>query len=174
MNRKLLVLLILAVVTIVLYRMAGVDFDWSLFLTSLWKVQPGWFVLSMLLTYPTFVSRAYRWQVLLNPVKPVRVGPLIATNLLGFTGIFILGRAAELIRPLWLTRREQIPLTSSVATIVVERFLDTLMLIALFGFTLQLVEVPAAASGALGLMKDAAWVLVTGSVAAIILLFFFR
>jgi len=174
MNRKLLFLLILAAIAIVLYRMGGASFDWSLFLTSLWNMQPVWFVASMLITYVTFVSRAYRWQVLLNPVKPVRTGPLIATTLLCFAGIFVFGRAAEVIRPLWITRREQVPLTASVATIIVERFLDTLMLIALFGCSLLVVEVPAAASGALGLMKDAAWLLVAGSVAAIIMLFFFR
>ena len=174
MNRKLLFLLILAAIAIVLYRMAGAGFDWSLFLTSLWNVQPVWFVASMLITYVTFVSRAYRWQVLLNPLKPIRTGPLFASNLLGFAGIFIFGRAGEIIRPLWITRREHVPLTASVATIIVERFLDTLMLIALFACALLLVEVPATASGAIGLMKNAAWVLVAGSVAAIIMLFFLR
>ena len=174
MNRKSLVLLSLAVIAIVLYRMAGLDFDWSLFLASLWKVQPAWFVTSMLITFVTYVSRAFRWQVLLNHVKPVRIGPLFNTNLLGFTGIFILGRAGELIRPLWITRREQIPLTASVATIIVERFLDTLMLIAMFGFALIAVKVPASANGPLALMKNAAWVMVGGSIAAIVVMFVFR
>lgn len=174
MNRKSFVLLSLAVLAIVLYRMAGLDFDWSLFLSSLGKVQPGWFIASMLITFLTYVSRAFRWQVLLSRLKPVGIGPLYSTNLLGFTGIFILGRAGEFIRPLWLTRREQIPLTASVATIIVERFFDSLMLIALFGGALLLVKVPAAASGAIGLMKDAAGIMVIVSVAAIITMFFFR
>ena len=174
MNRKSLVLLILAVIAIVLYRMAGLDFDWSLFLASLWKVQPGWFVASMLITFLTYVSRAFRWRVLLHPLKPVRIGPLFSTNLLGFTGIFILGRAGEVIRPLWLTRQEQIPLTASVATIIVERFLDTLMLIAMFGWALLVVKVPATASGPLSLMKSTAWFMVISSIVAIVLMFFFR
>src|SRR5262249_20653133 len=88
--------------------------------------------------------------------------------------IFILGRAGEVIRPLWLTRRERIPLTASFATIIVERFLDTFMLIVFFAWALLLVEVPAAANGPLSLMKKAAWGMIGGSVAAIILLFFFR
>src|SRR5439155_11243652 len=145
-----------------------------LFLGSLWKVQPGWFVASMLITFITYVSRTFRWQVLLNPLKPVRVGPLFSTTLLGFTGIFILGRAGEVIRPLWLTRREQIPLTASFATIIVERFLDTLMLVSLFGWALLAVKVPAKANGPLALMKSAAWIMVIGSIAAIIFLFIFR
>src|SRR4051812_10261518 len=174
MHRKLLVLLILAVLAVVLYRVAGFNFDWSLFLASLWKVQPGWFVASMLITFVTYVCRAFRWQVLLNPLKPVRIGSLFNTNLLGFTGIFILGRAGEVIRPLWLTRREQIPLTASFATIIVERFFDTLMLVAMFGWALIAVKVPAKANGPLALMKSAAWVMVIGAIAAIIVLFIFR
>ena len=174
MNRKLLVLLILAVVAVVLYRMAGVDFDWSLFVSSIWAVQPGIFVISMLMTFATYVCRAFRWQVLLNPLKRLRIGPLFSATMLGFTGIFILGRAGEFIRPLWITRREQIPLTASLATIIVERFFDVLMLIVLFGASLLLVQVPASASGAIALMKDAAWFMVASSVAAIIALFFFR
>ena len=174
MNRKLLVLLSLGLIATVLYRMAGVDFDWSLFRASLWKVQPGWFIVSMLITFVTYVSRAFRWQVLLNPLKPVRIGPLFSTNLLGFTGIFVLGRAGEVIRPLWLTRQEQIPLTASVATIIVERFVDSLMLVCLFGWALIAVDLPATAHGPLALMKSAAWVMVAASIAAIIFLFIFR
>jgi uncharacterized protein (TIRG00374 family) len=128
----------------------------------------------MLLTLLTYVSRAFRWQVLLNPVKPVRIGPLFNTNLLGFTGIFVLGRAGEVIRPLWLTRKEQIPLTASFATIIVERFVDSLMLVAFFGWALIAVEVPEKAHGPLALMKSAAWMMVVGSIAAIIFLFIFR
>src|SRR2546422_6176246 len=122
MNRKLLLILILsAIIAVALYRLIGRDFDWSLFISSLWNVQPGWLMASIAATLLTYVVRAFRWKVLLNPLKSIRVGPLISTNVLGFSAIYLIGRAGELVRPLWLTRCEQIPLTASVATIVVER-----------------------------------------------------
>jgi len=102
------------------------------------------------------------------------MGPLISTNVLGFSAIYLLGRPGEVVRPLWLTRREQIPLTSSAATIIVERVLDMFMLVALFGVALLLVELPAAAQHTLSLMKGKAWVIVAGSTTAMIFLFFFR
>jgi hypothetical protein len=102
------------------------------------------------------------------------MGPLISTNVLGFCAIYLLGRPGELVRPLWLTRRERVPLTASVATIIVERVLDSLMLIALFGLALLLVQLPSAADHTLALMKRAAWVMVAGSLAAMVFLFFFR
>src|SRR2546430_12999184 len=175
MNRKLLVLLILTIViTVVLYRFLGWDFDWSLFVSSLWNVQPVWLMASIVATLLTYVARAFRWQVLLNPLKSIRMGPLISSNVLGFSAIYLVGRAGELVRPIWLTRCEQIPLSASVATIIVERFLDTLMIIALFGWALLVVKLPAAAGHTVMLMKNTAWVMVAGSVAAMLFLFFFR
>src|SRR5215471_1787944 len=133
MNRKSLFFLCLAAIGVyLLYRLSSWGFNWSLFLSSLWNVQPWWLGASILATMLTYIARAFRWQILLNPLKSVSMGPLISTNLLGFSAIYLFGRPGELVRPLWLSRREQIPLTASVATIIVERVLDSLMIIALF------------------------------------------
>jgi len=175
MSRKSLFFLGLAAISAYLiYRASAWGFDWSLFVSSLWNIQPACLAASIVATLLTYVARAFRWQVLLNPLKPVSMGPLISTNVLGFSAIYLIGRPGELVRPLWLTRRENIPLTASVATIVVERVLDTLMLIAIFGLALLLVELPTAAAHTLALMKKAAWVMVAGSAAAMVFLFFFR
>ena len=175
MNRKSFLFLCLAIIGIyLLYKLSAWGFDWSLFISSLENVQPGWLAASIFATMLTYVARAFRWQVLLNPLKSVRMGSLITTNLLGFSAIYLIGRPGELVRPLWLTRQARIPLTASVATVIVERMLDTLMLIALFGWALLVVQLPSAAEHTITLMKNAAWVMVATSVAAIIFLFFFR
>jgi hypothetical protein len=175
MSRKSLFFLCLAAITVYLvYKFRAWDFNWSLFLSSLWNVKPGWIAASVAATMLTYVARALRWQVLLNPLKSIPMGPLISINVLGFSAIYVLGRPGELVRPLWLTQREHIPLTASLATIVVERVLDTLMLIALFGLALLLVELPSAAQQTVTLMKSTAWVMVSGSAAAMVFLFFLR
>src|SRR5438128_12538193 len=130
MRRKSLFFLSLAaIIGVFLYTVCGTGFDWNLFFSSLWNVQPIWLAISIGATFLTYVFRGFRWQVLLNPLKAIPMGLLISTNVIGFSAIFVLGRAGELIRPLWLTRREHIPLTASVATVIIERFLDSLMLI---------------------------------------------
>ena len=175
MSRKSLFFLCLAAVGgYLIYRLRAWGFDWSLFISSLWNVQPGWLIASIAATLLGYVARAFRWQVLLNPLKSIRMGPLISTNVLGFSAIYLLGRAGELVRPLWLTRREQIPLTASVAIIIVERFLDSLMLIAFFGLALIAVDLPKGAEHTLALLKNTAWFLVVGSAAAMMFMFFFR
>jgi uncharacterized protein (TIRG00374 family) len=175
MSRKSLFLLILiAIGAVIAYRWSDSSFDWSKFYNSLWNLQPVWLTVSIAATFATFWIRAVRWQILLHPVKNVPLGPLTSINLVGFSAIFLLGRAGEVIRPLWLTRRERIPLTVSVATLVVERFLDFVMIVILFGSTLLLLKTPAAADATLTLMKNAAWVLIAGSAAVIVFMFLFR
>src|SRR5205809_8149131 len=126
MNRKLLLILILsAIVAVAFYRLAGWDFDWSLFVSSLWNVQPGWLTASIAATTLTDVARAFRWKVLLNPLRSIRMGPLISSKVLGFLAIYLICQAGELVRPHWLTRCEQMPLPAAVASILVDRFLVT-------------------------------------------------
>src|SRR5579863_9643718 len=104
MRRKSLFFLSLAVIVgFLLYRsysLSGLGFDWSLFVSSLWHVQPGWLMASIAATLLTYVARAGRLQVLLNPLKAIRLESLVSINVLGFSAIYLLGRPGELVRPL--------------------------------------------------------------------------
>jgi uncharacterized membrane protein YbhN (UPF0104 family) len=175
MSRKLLFLLVFSViVVIVAYRWQDWDFDWSLFFSTLWSLQPAWLAASILATALQYVSRAYRWQVLLSPLKTVRIEPLLTSTLLGFSAIFLLGRPAELVRPVWLTRQERVPFSATIATLIVERMLDLLMLVALLATSLIFIEVAPAASRSLAVLKQAAWVMIFASIAGIGCMFIFR
>ena len=175
MNRKLLFLLAFAaIVLIAAYRLRDWDFDWLLFFSTIESLQPTWLAASLAATFLTYVIRAFRWQVLLGPLKSIGIAPLLSSTLVGFSAIYVLGRAGELVRPIWLSRREQVSLSASVATIIVERFLDTLMLVALFAWSLMLIELPDTAGAILTLMKNAAWMMVIASAGAIISLFLFQ
>jgi glycosyltransferase 2 family protein len=175
MARKLLVLLALAVIgVIVAYPLLRGQFNWALFFSTLQTLDPWWLTASVVVTLVTYVIRAYRWQVLLTPLKVIGIQPLLSTTLIGFSAIYVLGRWGELARPLWLTRREHIPLSSSVATIIVERFLDFIMLIALFAIALLTVQVSPDSGPTLARMKDGAWWVTAASVAGIVGFFLFR
>ena len=175
MSRKLLVLLALCLVgVIVVYRLWGEDFNWSLFLSSLRSMEAGWLALSIAVTLGTYWFRAIRWQVLLAPLKDVRLPALFSITVIGFGAIFLLGRAGEFARPFWLARREKVGLTGSVATIVVERFLDAIMLIAAFVIALSVAEIPASASQTLVVLTNAAWIIAIVAVVVMITLFVVR
>jgi uncharacterized protein (TIRG00374 family) len=175
MSRKWFIFLVLCVIAaIVAYRMSGWKFDWALFFSTIRNIQWGWLTMSILVTIFTSVIRAVRWQELLAPIKKVGFGSIFTTTVMGFSAIFLLGRAGELVRPLWLARRERFSVSASFATIIVERFLDSTLLIGIFSWALLTVKVSEESAHELASMKDAAWYIVIVSAGAIALLFFLR
>jgi glycosyltransferase 2 family protein len=175
MNRKALFLLAaVGIGAIVAYRVSREDFDWALFLSSLSNLRPGWLAASIIVSLATYFIRATRWRELLAPLKRVPLAQLFWTTLVGFSAIYLLGRAAELARPLWLTRKEHIPTSASIATIIVERFLDSLMLIAVFAWALVMIEVPQESVAVLSTLKRAGWLIGATAAVAMVLLFVLR
>ena len=137
-------------------------------------MKTGWLFASIIATFAGYWLRAIRWQVLLAPLKAVRILPLFSITLVGFAAIFLFGRAGEIARPVWLARREKIALSGSVATIIVERFLDVLMLILSFALALFAAEVPQGSSSILATLKDAAWIIAAVAICGLIALFIAR
>jgi glycosyltransferase 2 family protein len=174
-RRKWFIFFVLCLLAgIVAYRLAAGKFDWSLFFATIRDLHWGWISASIAATVISFLLRAVRWQELLSPIKKIGLGSLFATTILGFSAIFILGRAGELFRPIWLARRENISMTASFATIIVERVLDSVMLIGLFAWALLTVVVPPESMRILALMKQVAWLSTAVSVGAIVFLFVLR
>jgi len=98
--------------------------------------------LFLLLVIPLFVIgyvvRAARWHVLIAREKiNVRFRNLVAANIIGFTVNFVFpGRIGELVRPLYLARKERLKTGFAVGTVVVERLFDMVTLCLLLGLFL--------------------------------------
>jgi len=91
-------------------------------------------MLAVAATAVTYVLRAVRWQYLLRPLgrPPFRV--VLATTIIGFAATSLLpARAGEVVRPYLLARKAGFSATAAFATIIVERLLDLLTVIVLFG-----------------------------------------
>jgi uncharacterized protein (TIRG00374 family) len=79
-----------------------------------------------------YVCRTARWQVMLAPIGPTRFGVALRATLIGFAASFVLpARAGEVIRPWLLARREGLPVAAAFATIILERVLDLVTVVAL-------------------------------------------
>ena len=64
-------------------------------------------VLAVIVTFQTYVFRAWRWQALLLPIGRARFSTALRTTVIGFTATFLLpGRIGEVLRPYLLARRE--------------------------------------------------------------------
>jgi glycosyltransferase 2 family protein len=104
-------------------------------------------VLAIGVTGLTYLLRAIRWQYLLAPIGRVSLGNAFRTTVIGFAATALLpARAGEVLRPWLLARKEGLSATAAFATIILERVLDTVMVLLLFGFYL-LIEDPGVARG---------------------------
>jgi glycosyltransferase 2 family protein len=109
-------------------------------LSALWKVISGsnvhYFFLACLINLLLMFLRAWRWKILLGPIKKTGFSNRFLSILIGFAGNCVLpARLGEFIRADVLGQRESISKSSTFATIVVERLADgfTLLLILLIG-----------------------------------------
>lgn len=84
----------------------------------------------------TYVARAYRWQLLLTPIKQVSFMSMLPPLMIGFMGNILPARAGEVLRAYLLSKKQNVTFTGAVATIVVERLFDLVMLLLLFVWVL--------------------------------------
>ncbi len=77
--------------------------------------------------------RALRWQFILRPVGHVRLSSVLLTTAVGYAALSLLpARMGDLIRPLLLARREKIPASASLASILTERVFDLWSVVLFF------------------------------------------
>jgi glycosyltransferase 2 family protein len=87
---------------------------------------------SLGITLLSYVTRAYRWQVLLRPFKQIPVKDIYAPLMIGFMGNLLPARAGEFLRAYLLGKKHGITFAGAFSTIIVERLFDLVFLLMLF------------------------------------------
>jgi uncharacterized protein (TIRG00374 family) len=114
------------------------DFDWATFWSQTHHVQKLHILHGIALIYLAYVIRAIRWKIFLRPVRPrASAMKLVAPTIIGFTGLALLGRPGEMIRPYLISRRQDLSFSSQIGVWAVERIFDSaaftfLMVLAIF------------------------------------------
>jgi uncharacterized protein (TIRG00374 family) len=132
-------------------------------------------LLALAFVAATFWIRTFRWQQLLAPIGLTRFRTVFRAGVIGFAALSILpARVGDLLRPYLVARQDGLPFTSTFATIVLERVLDLIAVLALmaiyvWGFAdtslwtprlVALVEFSAAVGGAVAMaLLTVMWVL---------------
>jgi hypothetical protein len=117
--------------------MRGTSFQWELFIETFKSIHWAWLAASICLMLLTYVGRAMRWEVMLRPLgRKLKIWKLTYDTAIGFTAVVLLGRAGELVRPYLISLSSGIPFSSQVAAWLLERMLDLLVVLLLFGFAL--------------------------------------
>ena len=125
-------------VAFVVYRWRTSGFSWHEFTKALVNVDWSWLALAMALILATYVGRAMRWEVMLRPLqKHTSLWRVFSATAIGFTAVVLFGRAGEPVRPYLIAKKEGVTFSSQVAAWVVERMLDLLMVLVIFGIALS-------------------------------------
>jgi glycosyltransferase 2 family protein len=107
------------------------------------------FLAVMALTLGSFWVRALRWRSLLAGGREIPLASLFSATMIGFmTNNLLPFRLGEFVRPWVLARRERCSMSMALATIVVERVVDMLTLLAILGGTLLVHPIRAGSEAA--------------------------
>lgn len=99
-----------------------------------------WIIPGVAVYFLAVVARTWRWHYLLRPIKPVPLGRLFPIVCIGYFGNNVYpARAGEVIRAIVLRRTESITVSASLATIIVERVFDGLVMLLFVFFALPFV-----------------------------------
>jgi uncharacterized protein (TIRG00374 family) len=134
-------LITIAIVGFVIYRWRTDGFDWAAFGKTFIGVSWGWLIASLPFILGTYVGRALRWRVMVQAVRPdSSLWNIFVATVIGFTAIVFFGRAGELVRPYLIATKERVSFSSQVAAWLLERILDLMMVLLIFGVALAQVS----------------------------------
>jgi len=131
----------------ILFTVLPIALGVSLILFSLSKLKPNdieaiknsfqtanywWVLLSLFFGILSHLSRAYRWQFMLDPLnyKPDFANNIMAV-LVSYLVNLIVPRAGEIARATTISKYEDIPFEKAFGTIVSERIADVIMLLSI-------------------------------------------
>jgi len=100
-------------------------------------------IIGSLLMTVTWAFFAVRWQVLLAPAVSIRWSDAFSYIMIGYLGNAVLPlRLGDVGRIMLLSRRHRINLAFASATVVMEKLLDVLTMLALMGSLMLVIPVP--------------------------------
>jgi uncharacterized protein (TIRG00374 family) len=109
------------------YGMAKIDWP------SLWRAiaaaNIAWGVAAVAVAVLAHLARAQRWRLLIPDGERIGLHAAFSATIVGYMFNNIVPRSGELVRPWLIARRESRPLSTMIASIVVERIIDGLSLL---------------------------------------------
>lgn len=117
-----------------------------------------WWILPGVAVY--FVGvwvRSWRWHYLLRPIKSIPTPKMFPVVTIGYMGNNIYpARAGEVLRSVVLKRRQGVPISASLATIIVERVFDGVVMLAFVFLNLPELAELTSSSGFVGNIQTVA------------------
>lgn len=122
-----------AAIFILVYK----DQDWSKTKDVLINADYTWIIVSLVLGILSHVSRALRWNILIEPLgyKPSFINSFFAVMIMYLSNIAF-PRSGEVVRCGVMSKKENIPFSKLLGTVFTERIVDFIMLFILLAIVL--------------------------------------
>jgi glycosyltransferase 2 family protein len=124
-TRLIVTLVVLAaLVGFAVWARGRVHFDFATFRAQLAHVDWRYVIAAIACIYIGYLFRSARWAMLMRHSKKVSAMSLLGPQVIGFTGVALLGRFADFSRTFLISRKTGTPLTGQIGVYVVERLFD--------------------------------------------------
>ncbi|MBQ0733995.1 lysylphosphatidylglycerol synthase transmembrane domain-containing protein [Aquimarina celericrescens] len=101
------------------------------------QADPKWIILSLIMGILSHLSRAYRWNFLLQPIGySAKLSNSFMAVMVGYLANLGIPRSGEILRGGTISTYENIPFKKAFGTIISERVIDLVMLLLIIGITL--------------------------------------
>lgn len=138
LGRAALGLVISAVALVLVFRSVDVAAAWETLKTA----QPQWVLLLLAFVIADVLLRAVRWRVLLRPIAPIPTRTTLASLNVGYLANNVLpARLGEIVRAHDLGRRTTVSRSAILGTIVIERVVDTFVVVAIASIAILVLSV---------------------------------
>jgi uncharacterized protein (TIRG00374 family) len=122
-----------------------------------------WLIPSVAVYFVVVWARTWRWHYLLRPLKSVPLGRLFPVVVIGYMGNNIYpARIGELLRAYVLKRKEDVSISAALATVIIERIFDGVVML---GFVIFNLSTLAAVSGESGFVGSIQQIAIVGTLA---------
>lgn len=130
-------------------------FSWGRVAAAARGARPGPLLLSLAAIFAAYAVRALRWMRFSRYLGRLRFASVYSSTLMGFTAIFLLGRAGEPVRPLLIARKDGVPTAGTFGVYVLERVFDVASTVVIAALGLLVFSPPAAEGASRALLATA-------------------
>jgi uncharacterized protein (TIRG00374 family) len=131
------------IISLIFIWMALQGLDLEHFWETVSQANYWWLIPGVLVYFCAVWARTWRWHYMLRHIRRVPLRRLFPVVVIGYMGNNVYpARAGEVLRSYVLKRKENIPISSSLATVVLERLFDGLVMLLFVFVTLPFAPLP--------------------------------
>jgi uncharacterized protein (TIRG00374 family) len=115
-------------------------FSWGMVWNALRGARPGLLLLSIAAIFACYAIRAVRWMHFSRTLGRMNFWHVYAATLMGFSSMFLLGRAGEPVRPVLIAKKDSLSVPGMFGVYVLERVFDMGATVVIAGAALLLLR----------------------------------